>query len=133
MYKPGTCRLLRRFFAASRQKLREVVGRLDQRSAANLVEVRPDDAILNYGSHGARSHPSPRVDRGQILSTAQLFHSSTLSEARGRAGLFVHEETQRGLGPQTSTKSEIRNEASGFPIQDAASKILLEKQDSADL
>ena len=52
---------------------------------ANLVEVRPDDAILNCGSHRARSQPPPRGERGQIFSTAHLFHCSTPSAARRRA------------------------------------------------
>jgi hypothetical protein len=49
--KLRTRRLFGRFVAASRKRLREVAGRLDVRRVANLVEVRPDDAILNCGSH----------------------------------------------------------------------------------
>jgi hypothetical protein len=72
--KLSTSRLLGRFLAASREKLREVAGRPGVRRLANLVEVRPDDAILNYGSHRARGEPPPRGERGQVSSIARLVH-----------------------------------------------------------
>ena len=66
LQKLAAGRLLGRFFAASRARLREVAERLGVHHLANLGGCRRDDAALNAGSYWYSHSP-----RGQQLARVQ--------------------------------------------------------------
>ena len=66
-------RLFGRFFAASRERLREVAERLDVRNVwQTWLAVRRDDAKLNFGRHRQRNHSLPPfISHPQAIGTVR--------------------------------------------------------------